>query len=76
MNKQVEIPSVMLLGTQGLESRAKVIASSGGLNQALASGALPKQLNITLSEALVLGLLKQGVSKYLAIFGHGSTDLG
>ena len=76
MNKQVEIPAVMLLGTQGLEARAKVIASSGGLNQALASGALPKQLNITLSEALVLGLLKQGVSKYLAIFGHGSTDLG
>ena len=76
MNKQVEIPAVMLLATQGLEARAKVIASSGGLNQALASGVLPKQLNITLSEALVLGLLKQGVSKYLAIFGHGSTDLG
>jgi 3D-(3,5/4)-trihydroxycyclohexane-1,2-dione acylhydrolase (decyclizing) len=29
-----------------------------------------------LSEALVLGLLKQGVRKYFAIFGHGSTDLG
>jgi 3D-(3,5/4)-trihydroxycyclohexane-1,2-dione acylhydrolase (decyclizing) len=25
---------------------------------------------------LVLGLLKQGVRKYFAIFGHGSTDLG
>ena len=24
----------------------------------------------------MLGLLKQGVRKYLAIFGHGSTDLG
>ena len=33
-------------------------------------------LDTTLSEALVLGLLKQGVHKYLAIFGHGSTDLG
>jgi 3D-(3,5/4)-trihydroxycyclohexane-1,2-dione acylhydrolase (decyclizing) len=31
---------------------------------------------MTLSEALVLGLLKQGVRKYFAIFGHGSTDLG
>ena len=29
-----------------------------------------------LSEGLVLGLLRQGVSKYFAIFGHGSTDLG
>ena len=27
-------------------------------------------------KALVLGLLRQGVRKYLAIFGHGSTDLG
>jgi 3D-(3,5/4)-trihydroxycyclohexane-1,2-dione acylhydrolase (decyclizing) len=76
MNNSVEIPAVLLLGTQGLEARAKVIAHCGGLNQAIDSGALPKQLSITLSEALVLGLLKQGVSKYLAIFGHGSTDLG
>jgi 3D-(3,5/4)-trihydroxycyclohexane-1,2-dione acylhydrolase (decyclizing) len=31
---------------------------------------------LTLSEALVLGLLKQGVTQFYAIFGHGSTDLG
>ena len=76
MNKSAEIPSFMLLGPQGQEARARSISRFGGLNQALAAGALPKQINITLSEALVLGLLKQGVSKYLAIFGHGSTDLG
>jgi 3D-(3,5/4)-trihydroxycyclohexane-1,2-dione acylhydrolase (decyclizing) len=69
------MPVAMMLGTQGQEARAKAIAASGGLRQALASGALPRQLNVTLSEALVLGLLKQGVTKYLAIFGHGSTDL-
>lgn len=28
-----------------------------------------------LVEALVLGLMRQGVTKYLAIFGHGSTAL-
>ena len=28
-----------------------------------------------LAEALVLGLMRQGVTKYLAIFGHGSTAL-
>jgi 3D-(3,5/4)-trihydroxycyclohexane-1,2-dione acylhydrolase (decyclizing) len=56
--------------------RARAINESGSLAEALASGALPKLVDATLSEALVLGLLKQGVSKYFAIFGHGSTDLG
>ncbi len=39
------------------------------------NGTLPKLIEVTLAEALMLGLLKQGVRKYLAIFGHGSTDL-
>jgi len=56
--------------------RARAINESGSLAEALASGVLPKLVDATLSEALVLGLLKQGVSKYFAIFGHGSTDLG
>jgi 3D-(3,5/4)-trihydroxycyclohexane-1,2-dione acylhydrolase (decyclizing) len=56
--------------------RARAIAGAGGLEQALAKGSLPKLIECTLSEALVLGLLKQGVRKYFAIFGHGSTDLG
>ena len=56
--------------------RAKAIAKAGGLEQALASEKLDTVLDVSLSEALVLALLKQGVCKYLAIFGHGSTDLG
>lgn len=76
MNQSIELPAVMMLGTQGEQARAQAIARCGGLQQALAAGALPKQLSLTLSEALVLGLLKQGVRKFLAIFGHGSTDLG
>ena len=56
--------------------RALAIAAAGGLEAALASGALPAQVSVSLAEGLVLGLLKQGVSKYLAIFGHGSTALG
>jgi len=56
--------------------RARAIAAAGGIAEALKTAALPEILEITLSEALVLGLLRQGVSKYLAIFGHGSTDLG
>jgi 3D-(3,5/4)-trihydroxycyclohexane-1,2-dione acylhydrolase (decyclizing) len=37
---------------------------------------LPHRLDLTLSEALVLGLLKQGVKTYFAVFGHGSTEVG
>jgi 3D-(3,5/4)-trihydroxycyclohexane-1,2-dione acylhydrolase (decyclizing) len=58
-----------------VRERARAVAKAGGLEQALAKG-LPKLIECSLSEALVLGLLKQGVRKYFAIFGHGSTDLG
>ena len=59
-----------------MRQRASSIAASGGLQAALDNGKLDPLIDTTLSEALVLGLLKQGVRKYLAIFGHGSTDLG
>jgi 3D-(3,5/4)-trihydroxycyclohexane-1,2-dione acylhydrolase (decyclizing) len=62
-------------GDRQTRERARVVAKAGGLEQALSKG-LPKLAECTLSEALVLGLLKQGVQKYFAIFGHGSTDLG
>jgi 3D-(3,5/4)-trihydroxycyclohexane-1,2-dione acylhydrolase (decyclizing) len=59
-----------------MRARARAIHDAGSLQAALQKGTLPKSIGATLSEALVLGLLKQGVRKYLAIFGHGSTDLG
>ncbi len=59
-----------------MRERARAIAKAGGVEAALAAGGVPKLVEITLSEALVLGLMKQGVRKYFAIFGHGSTDLG
>lgn len=40
------------------------------------TGSLPLRLDLSLSEALVLGLLRQGVKKYFAVFGHGSTEIG
>ena len=58
-----------------VRERARAVAKAGAIEQALAKG-FPKLIECTLSEALVLGLLKQGVRKYFAIFGHGSTDLG
>jgi len=62
-------------GLDGLALRAQAIAQAGSLQNALDQGLLPERMSVTLSEGLVLGLLRQGVSKYLAIFGHGSTDL-
>ena len=59
-----------------MRARARAIKAAGGLEQAVAQGSLAKLIECSLSEALVLGLLKQGVRKYFAIFGHGSTDLG
>jgi 3D-(3,5/4)-trihydroxycyclohexane-1,2-dione acylhydrolase (decyclizing) len=61
---------------RSMRVRARAIAQAGGVEQALAKGGVSKLIECTLSEALVLGLLKQGVRKYFAIFGHGSTDLG
>jgi len=40
------------------------------------TGKLPHRLRLTLSEALVLGLLRQGVKAYFAVLGHGSTEVG
>ena len=59
-----------------MRSKAKLIAAAAGIDAALANGSLSAIQTVSLSEALVLGLLRQGVRKYLAIFGHGSTDLG
>ncbi len=56
--------------------RARAVAAAGGVGAALASGALSRKADITAGEALVLGLLRQGVRTYLGVFGHGSTELG
>lgn len=56
--------------------RAQIIASSGGIEAALRTGALPKFIETTLSEAIVLGLLRQNVTHYLTVLGHGSTEIG
>ena len=43
---------------------------------AFVKNSLPQRLDLTLSEALVLGLLRQGVNRYFTVFGHGSTEVG
>jgi len=56
--------------------RAQRIARAGGLEQALASGELPDRVDLSLSEAIVLGLLRQQVRTFVCVLGHGSTELG
>jgi 3D-(3,5/4)-trihydroxycyclohexane-1,2-dione acylhydrolase (decyclizing) len=57
------------------EARARFIARTGGLQALIATEGGGPTVTLPLVEALVLGLMRQGVSKYLAIFGHGSTAL-
>jgi 3D-(3,5/4)-trihydroxycyclohexane-1,2-dione acylhydrolase (decyclizing) len=56
-------------------AHARAIAKAGGLDEAIAAGTLPRRLDTTLSEAIILGLLRQGVKRYFAVFGHGSTEM-
>jgi 3D-(3,5/4)-trihydroxycyclohexane-1,2-dione acylhydrolase (decyclizing) len=56
--------------------RASAIAAAGSFEAALSSGSLPKIIDTTLSEAIVLGLLRQDVHVFLTVLGHGSTEIG
>ncbi len=55
--------------------RAKMLAAHKTVERAVSSGALAQFQDLSVSEALVLGLYNQGVTKYFAIFGHGTTDI-
>ena len=45
--------------TRARLARAQTIAAAGGFEDALSSGALPRFIDTTLSEVIVLGLLRQ-----------------
>ena len=55
------------------EARAAWLREVGGVEAAAASGQLSEVVELPLVEALLLGLMRQGVTKFLAVFGHGST---
>ncbi|WP_181780028.1 thiamine pyrophosphate-dependent enzyme [Pseudonocardia pini] len=57
-------------------SRAAAVAAAGGVAEALREGALPPRVEVSLAEAVVLGLVAQGVRRWVGIFGHGSTEIG
>ena len=66
--------------SQGLpetqEKRAKWFKSHGGVNAVVEAGLLSNTVSLGLTEVLVLGLIRQGITKFLLILGHGSTEFG
>ncbi|MEI6055955.1 MAG: thiamine pyrophosphate-dependent enzyme [Lentisphaerota bacterium] len=62
--------------TKEREKRAKAIFAAGGIEKALEKKAIEQFADITLSEAIVLGFLRQNVKKFITTFGHGSTEVG
>ena len=58
-----------------IQLRASTIAKHESLMNAITRGEIKQFQDISVSEALVLGLLNQGVRKYIGILGHGNTDI-
>jgi 3D-(3,5/4)-trihydroxycyclohexane-1,2-dione acylhydrolase (decyclizing) len=59
-----------------VRARARAIASAQGVSEATSVGTLAQRVDVTMSEGVVLGLLKQGVRKFFGVLGHGNTDIG
>ncbi len=61
---------------QEREKRAENIYKAGNLQSAVKKGWISPRTSLALSEALVIGLIQQGVRTYYSVLGHGSTELG
>lgn len=59
----------------GRTMRAEAIKKHGSIPEAVSFGALSQFQDVSVSEAVVLGLFNQGVRKYVGVFGHGTTDI-
>jgi 3D-(3,5/4)-trihydroxycyclohexane-1,2-dione acylhydrolase (decyclizing) len=57
-------------------AHASAIFKAGSLQAAMENHSLPRYLDTTVSETLILGLLAQNVSKFFTVLGHGSTEIG
>ena len=58
------------------EKRAQWFKSHGGVNAVVEADLLSNTVSMGLTEVLVLGLIRQGITKFLMILGHGSTEFG
>ncbi|MCQ3806871.1 MAG: thiamine pyrophosphate-binding protein [Acidimicrobiaceae bacterium] len=55
--------------------RAAAIAAHGSVCAALDAGAVLARVTLSLAEAVLLGLISQGVRTFVGVLGHGSTAL-
>jgi 3D-(3,5/4)-trihydroxycyclohexane-1,2-dione acylhydrolase (decyclizing) len=55
--------------------RARRFALAGSVRAAIESSAVPRRLDLTLAEAVVIGLVQLDVRDFFVVFGHGSTEL-
>ncbi|MCP4690305.1 MAG: thiamine pyrophosphate-binding protein [Desulfobacterales bacterium] len=58
------------------KERAETMAALDNLESAFSSVNGLKRRGMTLSEIIILGLIRQGVKRFIGIFGHGSTEIG
>jgi 3D-(3,5/4)-trihydroxycyclohexane-1,2-dione acylhydrolase (decyclizing) len=56
--------------------RANQIKEAGNITNAISTGKLSRFQDISVSEAVVMGLLLQSVKKFISVFGHGTTEIG
>jgi 3D-(3,5/4)-trihydroxycyclohexane-1,2-dione acylhydrolase (decyclizing) len=63
-------------GPAGRHARAAAIVAAGGIDAALEQALLPPRVDVTLAEAIVLGLVRMGVRRFVGVLGHGSTEIG
>lgn len=56
-------------------ARAEILSHYSTISEAVESGGISQFQDLSLSEAIVLGLWNQGVRRFIGIFGHGSTDI-
>ena len=69
MNSSHDFPETQAKSPQWFKSH-------GGVNAVVEAGLLSNTVSMGLTEVLVLGLIRQGVTKFLMILGHGSTEFG
>ena len=57
------------MNNKEVAQRAKILSeNNNSIEECLSKNKLPNNVDVSLSEGLILALLKQGVRKYFAIF--------
>ncbi len=55
--------------------RARQFARHDSVRAAVEAGSVPRRVDLTLAEVVVIGLAQLDVRDYFVVFGHGSTEL-